>query len=43
MKIKMTLCFKALQEQGEFEEALEKFNAAHKIQPDNPIHLVYEG
>ncbi|XP_031555205.1 mitochondrial import receptor subunit TOM70-like [Actinia tenebrosa] len=39
----LSLHAQALQEQGEFEEALEKFNAAHKIQPDNPIHLVYEG
>ncbi|KAK3744769.1 hypothetical protein QZH41_013302 [Actinostola sp. cb2023] len=33
----------ALQEQGEFENAMEKYAAAHKIQPENPVHLVYKG
>ena len=35
--------FQALQEQGEFENAMEKYAAAHKIQPENPVHLVYKG
>ncbi|KXJ11106.1 mitochondrial import receptor subunit TOM70 [Exaiptasia diaphana] len=33
----------ALQEQGQFEDAMEKYEAAHKIQPENPVHLVYKG
>ncbi|XP_001637299.2 mitochondrial import receptor subunit TOM70 isoform X1 [Nematostella vectensis] len=39
----LSLHAQVLQEQGQFEEACEKFDTAIKLQPENPVHKVYKG